>query len=211
MRQRRIKNENEKVMQYENYILLNDNYVMKDVFDNKHPVFMEIGCGRGQFINTLAQKNKDINYIGLETIGSVLIRALEKTATRNLENVRYFWTNADSIKDLIQENEVDKIYLNFSDPWPKKGHEKRRLTHSNFVHQYKNILKPDGVIEFKTDNAKLFEFTLEEFKRNGLSIVEQTKHLYESTYLIDNVATEYEEKFVKLGYNIHYLKAINLK
>ncbi len=211
MRQRRIKNETEKVMQYDNYILFNDNYTMRDIFKNEHPVHIEIGCGRGQFINTLAEKNKDMNYIGLETIGSVLVRALEKTATRNLQNVRYFWTNADCIQDLIQRHEIEKIYLNFSDPWPKKGHGKRRLTHSNFLHQYKNILKPHGSIEFKTDNPQLFEFTLEEFEKNGLCIVEQTKNLYESDYLAGNVATEYEEKFVSLGYPIYYLKAIHTK
>lgn len=214
MRQRRVKNEAERVLHYEPYIVLNaenSNGKWHSYFNNNNPIHMEIGCGRGQFVASLAEKNPKTNYIAVEPIGSVLLRALEKIDSKQLKNVLFLWKYADHIETYLGENEIDKIYLNFSDPWPKERHAKRRLLHRNFINQYKKIMKKGGEIEFKTDNLNLFNFSLEEFQTCGMKLIESTNDLYQSPYISENTPTEYEEKFISLEMKINYCKVINTK
>ena len=173
-------------------------------FGNDNPIQLEIGMGKGMFLITLAQQNPDINYVGIEKYSSVLVRALEKCEDLELENIRFIRMEAEYIEDVFAEGEVDKIYLNFSDPWPKDRHAKRRLTSVNFLKRYDTILKKDGVVEFKTDNDDLFEFSVEQVPEAGWEIIDKTWDLHNDEELIKgNVETEYEQKFSKLGHPIH--------
>ena len=173
-------------------------------FGNENPIQLEIGMGKGLFLTTLAQENPDINYIGIEKYSSVLIRALEKCEDLEIENIRFIRMEAEYIEDVFDEGEVDKIYLNFSDPWPKDRHAKRRLTSVQFLKRYDTILKEDGVVEFKTDNDDLFEFSVEQAPEAGWEIIAKTWDLHNDENMIEgNVETEYEQKFSKLGNPIH--------
>ena len=174
------------------------------VFGNDNPIHLEIGMGKGVFLTTLAERNPNINFVGIEKYSSVLIRALEKCDTLELENIRFIRMEAEYIEDVFEEGEVDHIFLNFSDPWPKDRHAKRRLTSVNFLKRYDTILKKDGVVEFKTDNDDLFEFSLEQVPEAGWEIVAQTWDLHNDEELVKgNTMTEYETKFSKLGNPIH--------
>ncbi len=178
------------------------------VFDNDHPIHIEIGTGKGRFINELALKNPDINYLGLEKYSSVLIKAMKKLQNEPKENLRLIRMDAVYLTDCFAPGEVDKIYLNFSDPWPKDRYAKRRLTSDRFLARYENVLKPGGVIEFKTDNSDLFDFSLESVKDKGWELIYVTEDLYaDEEALKDNTATEYELKFTKLGNKICKLTA----
>ena len=128
------------------------------VFGNDNPIRIEIGMGKGTFITTLAANNPDINYVGIEKYSSVLLRAVAKQDELQLPNLRFIRMDAEAICEVFGEGEVDRIYLNFSDPWPKDRHAKRRLTSRQFMARYDVILKPDGQVEFKTDNKDLFDF-----------------------------------------------------
>ena len=172
----------------------------KDVFGNDNPVHIEIGMGKGRFISTLAQLNPDINYIGIEKYSSVLLRAVEKQDELQLSNLRFIRMDAENIGDVFAEGEVDKIYLNFSDPWPKDRHAKRRLTSRQFLGRYDGILKADGKVEFKTDNKDLFDFSLEEVKEAGWILEAYTYDLHHEAAMNEgNVMTEYEQKFSEMG------------
>ncbi len=208
MRQRRVKNEKEKVMSYSQILAIKpEDHKGKwnQFFKNENEIHIEIGCGKGRFITSLAEMNPDTNYIAIEPIGTVLLRALEKIEKSELNNVKCAWRFADVICEYIGENEINKIYLNFSDPWPKIRHAKRRLTHKNFLESYKRILKPEGIIEFKTDNKDLFDFSLKEFELCGFTVQDVTNDLH--SILMDNVMTEYEQKFSRRGMKINYCKA----
>ena len=173
-------------------------------FGNDNPVQLEIGMGKGLFLTTLAQENPNINYIGIEKYSSVLIRALEKCEDLELDNIRFIRMEAEYIEDAFAEGEIDKIYLNFSDPWPKDRHAKRRLTSVQFLKRYDTILKKEGVVEFKTDNDDLFEFSVEQVPEAGWEIVAKTWDLHNDEELVKgNVMTEYETKFSKIGHPIH--------
>lgn len=179
-----------------------------DIFGNGHPIYIEIGMGKGQFLTTLAKQNPDINYIGIEKYSSVLLRGLQKLEEEPLENVRFIRMDAETICDVFAKNEVAKIYLNFSDPWPKDRHAKRRLTSRQFFARYDKILKPEGVVEFKTDNVDLFDFSLEEVKEANWNLDAFTRDLHhDDTMNQGNVMTEYEERFSSNGNPIHKLIA----
>lgn len=180
----------------------------KEEFENENPIRIEIGMGKGKFITTLAQQNPDINYIGIEKYSSVLIRAVEKCEELEVPNLRFIRMEAEYICDVFEEGEIDRIYLNFSDPWPKERHAKRRLTSKQFFDRYNVILKEEGNVEFKTDNDLLFQFSLEQVPEAGWKFVEQTWDLHNDERMMEgNVMTEYESKFSAMGNLIHKLIA----
>ena len=179
-----------------------------EYFGNDAPLHVEIGMGKGKFITTLAELNPNINYIGVEKYASVLIRAVEKKKEReNLTNLTFLSVDAAVLPEVFASGEVDRIYLNFSDPWPKERHAKRRLTSREFLARYEQFLKPEGEICFKTDNRGLFDFSVEEAKEAGWDLKEVTYDLHHSPYAEGNVMTEYEEKFSALGNPIHRMVA----
>ena len=181
------------------------------LFENDNPIHVEIGMGKGQFILNLAKRNPDINYIGIERYSSVLLRALEKYDTEEfceLTNVRFICMDAMELPEVFDTEEVGKIYLNFSDPWPKARHARRRLTSTVFFAQYEKILAKKGVVEFKTDNRPLFEFSLEQVEEAGWKLQAFTFDLHRDEGMNQgNVMTEYEEKFSAQGNPIHKLIA----
>lgn len=180
----------------------------KEEFGNDNPIRIEIGMGKGKFITTLAMENPDINYIGIEKYSSVLIRAIERCEDIEVPNLRFIRMEAEYICDVFEKGEVDRIYLNFSDPWPKDRHAKRRLTSKQFFERYDVILKTDGIVEFKTDNDLLFQFSLEQVPEAGWELIEQTWDLHNDERLMQgNVMTEYESKFSQMGNPIHKLIA----
>ena len=180
----------------------------KEEFGNDNPIRIEIGMGKGKFITTLAMENPDINYIGIEKYSSVLIRAIERCEEIEVPNLRFIRMEAEYICDVFEKGEVDRIYLNFSDPWPKDRHAKRRLTSKQFFERYDVILKKDGIVEFKTDNDLLFQFSLEQVPEAGWELIEQTWDLHNDEILMQgNVMTEYESKFSQMGNPIHKLIA----
>ena len=175
-------------------------------FIGSNPLHIEIGCGKGTFITETALKNPDIRYIAIEKVSNVIILAMEKVKNQSLSNVRFIRGNFQNIAESFPDASVDRIYLNFSDPWPKKGYAKRRLTHSGFLELYKRILKKDGEIHFKTDNRTLFEFSLESFPENGFTLSEVTFDLHNSGFE-GNIMTEYEKRFSEEGIQICRLVA----
>lgn len=177
-----------------------------EFFETKQPVHIEVGTGMGTFITELAKRNPDINYAGIELDKNVMIRVLEKVREMELENIRLLLLDANRIKEYFNENEVDRVFLNFSDPWPKKRHEKRRLTFKSFLEQYKAILKKDGELHFKTDNRGLFEYSLVSLNQFGMNFHEVILNLHENEPG-DNIRTEYEEKFSARGNLIYRIKA----
>ena len=178
------------------------------IFGNENPIHIEIGMGKGQFIMKLAKEHPDINYIGIERYSSVLLRALQKMEIEPLPNIRFLCMDASMITEVFDTEEVAKIYLNFSDPWPKERHAKRRLTSRQFFERYDKILAGNGVVEFKTDNDDLFAFSMEEVAEAGWTLDAHTFDLHHDPVLNEgNVMTEYEEKFSSLGHPIHKLIA----
>ena len=171
----------------------------KEIFHNNKPIHIEIGMGKGKFIMELASQNPDINYIGIEKYSSVLIRALEKRESLESDNLMFLRMDAENIEDYFAPEEVARIYLNFSDPWPKDRHSKRRLTSREFLKRYDKILAKDGILQFKTDNRPLFDFSLEEIKESGWILDEYTFDLHQNGPAANNIMTEYEEKFYNLG------------
>ncbi|MBR4767438.1 MAG: tRNA (guanosine(46)-N7)-methyltransferase TrmB [Lachnospiraceae bacterium] len=171
-----------------------------ELFGNDHPVRVEIGTGKGQFIYTLALQNPDINYVGIEKFSSVLLRVIQKQEEKALPNLLLIRMDAEEIAEVFGKDEVDRIYLNFSDPWPKDRHAKRRLPSAQFLAKYDTFLKKDGVIEFKTDNRDLFDFALQEAPAAGWKIDAVTYDLHNDPILNEgNIMTEYEEKFSGMG------------
>lgn len=171
------------------------------VFGNDKPLYLEIGMGKGRFITELAIRNPDRNYVGIEKYSSVLLRALEKRSeNEQLDNLLFLRMDAEELTDVFGENEVSGIYLNFSDPWPKDRHAKRRLPSREFLARYDRILKPGAVVEFKTDNRTLFEFALEEAAAAGWTVFRCTFDLHHDVEMMQgNIMTEYEERFSAQG------------
>lgn len=195
--------------------ILNSPYVIQDpaihkgtwsqVFANNHPLYIEVGMGKGRFLMDMAQLYPDINYIGIERYDSVLLRALQKREQlvqqgTALSNLFFLCFDAAELPEIFAPGEVEKIYLNFSDPWPKARHAKRRLTSREFLARYKQFLAPGGTVEFKTDNRSLFDFSLEEVKEASWTLLGSTFDLHHDEEMIKgNVMTEYEEKFSSQG------------
>ncbi len=172
----------------------------REIFGNGNPVRVEIGMGKGRFIMELARMNPDVNYVGIEKYSSVLFRGIQKMEAEPLPNLFFIRMEAEEITEVFGREEVDRIYLNFSDPWPKDRHAKRRLPSREFLHRYDEILVRDGVIEFKTDNADLFQFALEELEPAGWHIDKMTRDLHHDDEMMrGNVMTEYEERFSSQG------------
>ncbi len=209
MRQRKIKNIDQKLASHTRYLVdrpMGKRGKWGEVFSNGHPIYAEFGCGRGQFIMKKANLHPDNNYIGFESRGSIIIRALEKAVSAEENNILFVNENVIDVNEYFDQGELAGIYLNFSDPWPKKGYAKRRLTHRRFLEGYKNALRPGSFIEFKTDNIDLFSFTLEEFRESNLNIIEVTDDLHSTDLDARLVTTEYEDKFRMWGKKICYLK-----
>lgn len=181
------------------------------VFENEQPIHIEIGMGKGQFILELAKQNPDKNYIGIERYSSVLLRALEKHDTeeyRELSNIRFICMDAAELPEVFAPGEVEKIYLNFSDPWPKARHARRRLTSTRFLNIYEKVLVEQGIVEFKTDNRPLFEFSLDQVEEAGWELKAHTFDLHNNKEMNEgNIMTEYEAKFSSMGNPIHKLIA----
>ena len=195
MRIRNIKNAKE--------IINNSELVItNNIFKDDKPLYIEIGCGKGNFIIETAKQNPNINFIGIERYESILLRAIKKVEDIP-SNLRFMCIDAKEIDKYFNHN-VDQIYLNFSDPWPKKRHEKRRLTSSVFLSIYKPIFKHFKLIEQKTDNDEFFNYSLESYKTNKYHVIKK------STNYFADVRTEYENKFIAKGKNINYVKVIKL-
>ena len=170
-----------------------------ELFGNDNPIRIEVGMGKGRFLRDLAALNPDVNYVGIERYTSVLLRAVERVEQEEPTNFYFMCEDAAILPELFALGEVDRIYLNFSDPWPKKGHAKRRLTSTRFLEVYDKILKADGVVEFKTDNQDLFTFSLESAEEANWEILGYTRDLHHDPMCEGNVMTEYEEKFSSQG------------
>ena len=182
----------------------------RDFFDGK-PVRIEIGMGKGQFITQLAVRDSEAGFLGMERYSSVLLRGLQKIEAEGEkapDDLKFLCFDAAEILDIFEDGELDKIYLNFSDPWPKDRHAKRRLTHHRFLDKYHQVLREDGVIEFKTDNQDLFEWSVETIPEAGWKIVRLTRDLHAEPEAAENVMTEYEEKFSSRGQKINKLVAV---
>ncbi len=171
-----------------------------EIFGNNNPIYIEIGMGKGQFIHANAKLHPEINYIGIEKYSTVLLRAVQKMEADPLENLKFIRMDAEDICKVFGKGEVDKIYLNFSDPWPKDRHAKRRLPSATFLGRYDVILKEGAELEFKTDNRPLFEFAVEQLDEAGWKARELTYDLHADERLMEgNIMTEYEEKFSSMG------------
>ncbi len=214
MRQRNIKNLDGRIEENAR-LLITDPRSCKghwaEIFGNENPIYLEIGCGKGNFIVRHANEEQDKNFIACEGQASVVLRALEKAEEGGLENLRVFIDYVNDLADYFEKGEIAGVYLNFSDPWPKARHAKRRLTYHKRLQNYKSVLAAGGFIEFKTDNDVLFEFTLEEIAVCGYEIVEMCRDLHgeaqgkygkESQHFM----TEYEEKFSGQGKNINFVR-----
>lgn len=173
-----------------------------EVFHNQNPIQIEVGMGKGKFLMELAQKHPEINYVGIERYSSVLLRGLQKREELDLSNIWFLCIDARQLAEVFEEGEVERIYLNFSDPWPKDRHAKRRLTSPEFMAVYDKILAADGQVEFKTDNEGLFDYSLESIPQAGWRIEASTRDLHHSPMAEGNVMTEYEEKFASKGNSI---------
>jgi tRNA (guanine-N7-)-methyltransferase len=201
MRLRNVKGSRENIAVSE--FVVHDETSMKgkwhDVFGNDNPIHIEIGMGKGRFMMDMARLNPNINYVGIEKYSSVLIRAVEKQTELMLPNLFFVRMDAEYIADVFEKGEVDYIYLNFSDPWPKDRHARRRLTSKEFLKRYELILSDEGGVTFKTDNRQLFDFSLEQADEAGWIVENKTYNLHHSEYVEGNVMTEYEERFSKMG------------
>ena len=211
MRLRNVKGSRDKIAENDFVIHKPEEYCgcWDKAFHIKRPLYLEIGTGKGKFISELAVKNPEKNYLGIEKFSSVLVRALDKRSMLEIDNLFFLRMDAEEIVHIFEKDEVDGIYLNFSDPWPKDRHAKRRLTSRRFLDRYKQILKPKGSVIFKTDNKDLFHFSLEEANLAKWDILNVTYDLHHSKYAENNIMTEYEEKFLAEGKPIYRMEIRN--
>lgn len=212
MRLRNIPGADEYISNCEYVINETSNYKgrwCQEIFSNSNPLHIEIGMGKGRFITQLARENPEINYLGIERYSSVLLRAASRFEKEPLDNLRFLCIDARILCDIFDENEIGKIYLNFSDPWPKDRHAKRRLTSPVFLEIYRKIISSDGLLEFKTDNTNLFDYSVMTINESSLwEMCDYTYDLHnEPSMNVGNIMTEYEEKFSSQGNPIHKLIA----
>ncbi|MGT2910357.1 tRNA (guanosine(46)-N7)-methyltransferase TrmB [Streptococcus cameli] len=177
-----------------------------EIFGNDNPIHIEVGSGKGRFITGMAVQNPTINYIGIDVQQSVLSYALDKALEAGLPNVKLLYVDGSSLTNYFDNGEIDRLYLNFSDPWPKKRHIKRRLTYKSFLETYEAILPEKGEIHFKTDNRGLFEYSLASFSQYGMILNQVWLDLHASDFE-GNIMTEYEEKFSSKGQPIYRVEA----
>lgn len=176
----------------------------RELFGNDNPIHIEIGMGKGQFIMGMAAANPDINYIGIEKYSTVLLRAIQKMEQQEVKNLLFIRMDAEDICEVFSKEEIAKIYLNFSDPWPKDRHARRRLPSRQYLERYNQFLQKTGNLEFKTDNQALFDFALEELEPSGWKLEAMTRDLHHNELLCKgNIMTEYEEKFSSMGNPIY--------
>ncbi|MHB8170774.1 MAG: tRNA (guanosine(46)-N7)-methyltransferase TrmB [Thermincolia bacterium] len=210
MRFRRRAKIEKKIRDYDDLILYNPEQNKgrwSQFFGNDNPIHVEFGTGKGKFIATMAKENPGINYIGVEVQKVVLYQAAKKARAKEVSNLILMVYDVAKILNVFERDEIQRVYLNFSDPWPKKRHAKRRLTHTNFLNIYNQLFEPGREIYFKTDNEGLFEFSLNEFSANGFRLKNITLDLHNSDFE-GNVTTEYEEKFVNRGMKIYRCEAV---
>jgi tRNA (guanine-N7-)-methyltransferase len=172
----------------------------------EQPLYVELGTGKGQFLAKASGIYPEINWIGVERIEEPLLMAVRKGEATENTNLRYIWADVQWMDEIFAPGEVDRFYLHFSDPWPKKRHTKRRLTYRSFLNIYEKLLTPEGDLILKTDSVSLFDFSLEEFQELGWEILELSRDLHHSPYAAFNITTEYEEKFASQGMPIHYVR-----
>ena len=212
MRLRRDNRAPEYLAQDERVVLNPESFRGKwhEVFGNNNPIHVEFGCGKGGFITELAKRNPHINYIAAERAETVVYKACKKAnlSEETPSNLRFLYFDVSNCKEIFEIGEVERLYLNFSDPWPKTRHANRRLTYRGFLEKYADILKKEGEIHFKTDNKGLFAFSIEEFSASGWLMKNVTLDLHDSG-MEDNIMTEYEKKFSELGFTINRLEAVN--
>ncbi len=179
----------------------------KHYFKNSYPIHVELGTGKGQFIVRNAKRNPETNYIGIDSKNEVLYMALKKALKERVTNVKLLPFNIESINEVFDKDEIDRLFINFPDPWPKARHAKRRLTNTRFLEKYKNFLKDNSQIILKTDNKPFFDYSIEEFGMSGINIVNITFDLAKEKDP-ENILTEYEQKFMEKGVKINRLKSI---
>ncbi|AWN62301.1 tRNA (guanosine(46)-N7)-methyltransferase TrmB [Streptococcus sobrinus] len=210
MRVRRRKGAEEHLANNPHYVILNPEDAKghwQEIFGNDKPIHIEVGSGKGAFITGMALQNPGINYIGIDIQVSVLSHALDKVLASGAENIRLLQVDGSSLTNYFADEEIDLLYLNFSDPWPKKKHAKRRLTYKTFLDTYKQILPEHGEIHLKTDNRGLFEYSLASFSQYGMVLKQVWLDLHASDYE-GNVMTEYEQKFSDKGQVIYRVEAM---
>lgn len=212
MRRRKKPGAKDELLKFDSMVVLNpeeNKGNWNHISDNKK-IHVELGTGRGQFINTLAEMHRDIFFIGIEIKEEILLDAVKKSVDKGLNNIRYLWHDINDIDSIFHEDEVERLYINFCDPWPKKRHSRRRLTHRDYLYKYRKILAKNGEIHFKTDGEELFEFSLNEMLDTEYIVRDVSLNLYREEN-VDTVKTEYEEKFITLEKNIYRLVAKNNK
>lgn len=200
MRIRKKHNINEKLENFSDIVIKTEENWRKNIIDRKF--YVELGTGKGDFITQLAEREPNIYFMGLEMEATVVYAAARKIREKELKNVNLMIFDINNIENLFSENEIDRLYINFCDPWSKKRHAKRRLTYITFLEKYRKILKPDGEIQFKTDNRGLFDFSLEQFELANAKVSEITYDLHSENFS-ENIETEYEKKFSGMGVPIN--------
>lgn len=212
MRMRKKKHGEERLLQCSEYLYTPCGEPMtnpsEEVFGGSMPVYLEIGAGKGGFAVGMTRANPDVAYFAMERVTDCVVLAAERAKNEQSENVRFIIDTADNLTKIFANGTVDAIFLNFSDPWSKKGYAKRRLTHARYLAVYLNLLKDGGILRFKTDNVGLFDFSLEEISSLGLSTSKMTRDLHTSEWNEGNVVTEYEAAFSSQGVKINMLELI---
>ena len=198
------------MLEYPQYVISNPEQCKgrwNEVFGNDNPIHIEVGTGKGRYMTEMAKAHPHINYIGIEAYESVIVSALDRLIEAELPNLKLLAVNAVDLRNYFAKGDVSRVYLNFSDPWPKKRHEKRRLTYASFLNTYEDVLPEEGEIHFKTDNRGLFQYSLTSMSQYGMVLKDVNLHLHDSEQAEENIMTEYEEKFSNKGSRIYRVEA----